>query len=68
MERLEPAQPAIAPAGRDAMRSNLGDAELANLKALRDARVRTLLARRVPRRDAVSAIETRQSVVDLTQS
>jgi hypothetical protein len=48
MEQLESTRSAIAMTGRDAVRSNLADAELAHLKALRDARVRALFARRAP--------------------
>ena len=51
MEQLESTQAAIAPAGRDLMRSHLADAELARLKSLRDARVRALLARRSAARE-----------------
>jgi hypothetical protein len=59
MEQLESTQAAIAPAGHDLMRSHLADAELARLKALRDARVRALLAHRTPHTNTATDAEIR---------
>lgn len=59
MEQRESTLSELALSGRDAVRSNLADAELARLKSLRDARVRALLARRSGRPRTATEAEAR---------